>query len=504
MDHSKQPAWHALQHHYETTRTVTLQDLFAQDSDRFSKLSFELDGLLVDFSKTHITQDTIALFARLGKACDLPGWQRKMVAGEAINTSENRSVQHIDLRKPKTLPDIEDALIQMRDFSTKIRGGHLRGFSGKPITTIIHIGIGGSDLGPRLVCDALRSEKSTIHVRFVANADPSDLQDALIGASPDQTMVVVASKTFTTQETMMNAQLARSWLMQGGVAEKDLHLHVAGISSNVRKMKEFGIAEEFMFPFGDYVGGRFSLWSSIGLSICITAGFEAFQDLLRGAHAMDTHFFTADLEHNIPFLLGMVGIWHRNFRDMRSLALLPYIQRLEKFPAYVQQLDMESNGKSVNRDGSPLAFQTAPVIFGAAGTNFQHSFGQFLHQGSDTIPCEFIGLAQSDHHTMLANMLAQARALAFGGAEGFNGNRPSITMIMPKLSPYYVGMVLALYEHKIFTQGIVWGVNSFDQPGVELGKKLAKGLQPLLAGTGADPALDQSTAGLIDFIRKRC
>lgn len=513
-------------------RDTTIAGLFSADPERFASLSYAHDGMLIDLSKTHLTQLSIQKLISLGQAMDIKAWTNSMFTGDTINTSEGRSVLHTALRSRDTSPliinghnirdDIAQTLDHMRVYSDAIRNGVHKGATGSIIKTIIHIGIGGSDLGPRMICDALESiklHKNGPKIHFVSNVDPTDLDRALQQSNPVETLIVIASKTFTTAETMMNAAVARQWLLNAGIPLESIYKHLCGISSNKTQMSAFGIHEDAMFSFGDYVGGRYSLWSCIGLSICLCAGYDSFRSMLDGAYSMDTHFLESPLEKNLPFLLGMAGIWHRNILEMSSLALLPYLQGLNLFPAYVQQLDMESNGKSIQRDGQAAYAATGPVIFGVAGTNFQHSFGQLLHQGTDIVPVEFIGVAQcplpaattaqkEQHTALMANMLAQSQALAFGQdpitESGFYGNRPNICIMMPTLTPYYMGMLLALYEHKVFVQGIIWKLNSFDQPGVELGKKLAKTITPLLtnplakASAGADT--NPSTAGLIDYI----
>ncbi len=513
----------ALQRHRETLAKTNLAALFAADGQRFENFSIRIDGLLADYSKNRVTAETIALLLKLAKACDVEGWRDRMFAGDKINASEQRAVLHTALRRPATdsvmldgedaMPFIHKVLNDMKVFSDAVRGGAWKGFTGKQITSVIHIGIGGSVLGPQLVCEALGNERGKkIPVRFVSNIDGADMAGALESADPHSTLFIVASKTFTTQETIANAQTARQWLISHLKDEKAVARHFVALSTNEKAVADFGIAPEATFPFRDWVGGRYSLWSAIGLPVCLAFGFGTFRALLDGAHAMDRHFCEAPPERNIPLLLGLIGVWHRNFFGAQSYAVLPYSQNLERLPVWLQQVDMESNGKTVDRDGKPVTYDTGPVVFGGAGTNGQHTFYQLLHQGSSFIPCDFIGFAATPanvpgHHRMLlANLLAQPQALMAGRPlaesgndpqRAFSGNRPSTTLLFERLDAWHLGLLLALYEHKIFVQGIIWNINSFDQWGVELGKVLANDI--LEKGKGGTP--DASTAGLQSYLR---
>lgn len=494
----QRPAWKALQNHHASSKDVTIRDLFALDPSRYSHFHLALPEMLIDYSRHRVTRETLDLLFDLARACDVEGWRDRMFSGDPINNSENRPVLHTALRRPASddlrvggeniMPGIHDTLDRMRDFVRSVHNGQWTGHTGKRIKTVINIGIGGSDLGPRMVVEALKPyHVPDLKTHFVANVDGSDLFNALKDSDPETTLFLVASKTFTTQETMANAQTARGWLT-AKLGPSCVHRHFVAMSTNAKAVHDFGISIENMFPFGEWVGGRYSLWSAIGLSIALAVGFDHFRALLDGAHAMDQHFQTATLEQNAPVLLALLGIWYRNFCGLDCHAILPYDQNLSRFPAYLQQTDMESNGKSVTRDGEAVTYATGPVIFGEPGTNGQHAFYQLIHQGTTIIPCDFIGSFEPqnpypDHHRMLlANMVAQAdalmegRSLAESGndpARGFSGNRPSTIIMTDRLTPFALGQLIALYEHKIFVQGIVWGINSFDQWGVELGKILA-------------------------------
>ncbi len=518
---NNKPEWKALKSHRRAMENTQMRDLFAADPTRFERFSLKYEGLLFDYSKHRITDETIGLLTDLARACDLEAWRDKMFAGEKINESENRAVLHTALRRPADenviidgediMPFIHKTLFRMRDFSNSVRDGSWTGHTGKPIETVVNIGIGGSDLGPYMVCEALTPHaECSVSVRFVSNVDGAQITDILRDCNPETTLFIIASKTFTTQETMTNATTAKAWLLDALKDENAIARHFVALSTNEEAVTAFGIAPENMFPFRDWVGGRYSLWSAIGLSICCAIGFYEFEDLLRGAHAMDTHFRTAPLESNMPVIMALLGIWYRNFWDAESMAVLPYSQHLHRFPAFLQQLDMESNGKSVDRNGTIVDYATGPVVFGEPGTNGQHAFYQLIHQGKALIPCDFIAPVQSPsphghhHDILLANMFAQARALMEGRdlansdndpQKVFDGNRPSTTILMDRLDPFQLGMLIALYEHKVFVQGIIWNINSFDQWGVELGKVLAKGiLETITDGTSQDT--DSSTAGL--------
>lgn len=539
-------AWQALVAHAEVMRAVQLRDLFGDDPERFARFSNSLDDLLVDWSKQRVSEETMALLVDLARSCDVEGRRDAMLRGERINTTEDRAVLHTALRnrsdQPVTvdgrdvMPDVRAVLEQMRVFSEAVRRGEWRGHTGATITDIVNIGIGGSDLGPLMVCEALRPyARSDLRVHFVSNVDGSHLSHSLAGLDPARTLFIVASKTFTTQETMTNAQSARAWLLAalGGDAAA-VGRHFVAVSTNIEAVQAFGIDPANMFVFWDWVGGRYSLWSAIGLSIVLYLGFERFSELLDGAHAMDRHFASAPLSVNLPVVMALIGVWNSNFLGAESLAILPYDQHLARFPAYLQQGDMESNGKSVTLDGRVVDYPTGPVIWGEPGTNGQHAFYQLIHQGTRLVPCDFLAAAVSqtplgDHHAKLvANFFAQSEALAFGktadevraelvgqgraaGAveqvlphKVFEGNRPSTSILYRKLTPYRLGTLVALYEHKIFTQGVIWDVNSFDQWGVELGKVLAGRILPELGDDTPVRSHDSSTNGLINHLKTLC
>ena len=536
-------AWRALEAHVAGVRGLRLRDLFAQDPDRFERFSGSLDDLLVDWSKQRVTAETMTLLGDLARACDLEGRRDAMFRGEKINTTEGRAVLHTALRNRSAepvmvdgvdvMPDVLAVLEQMRVFSEAVRGGDWRGHTGEAITDIVNIGIGGSDLGPLMVCQALEPyARADLAVHFVSNVDGAHLHHTLKRLDPAKTLFIVASKTFTTQETMTNAQSARAWLLaELGGDQAAVGRHFVAVSTNAQAVRAFGIDPANMFGFWDWVGGRYSLWSAIGLSIVLYLGFERFAALLEGAHAMDRHFQTTPLEANLPVVLALIGIWNSNFLGAESVAVLPYDQHLARFAAYLQQGDMESNGKSVTLAGEVVDYQTGPVIWGEPGTNGQHAFYQLIHQGTRLIPCDFLAAASSqtpmgDHHDkLIANFFAQSEALAFGKTaaevraelEGqglppaeverllphkvFEGNRPSTSILYNKLTPFTLGVLIALYEHKIFTQGVIWDVNSFDQWGVELGKVLAGRILPELAGSTPIASHDASTNGLINHLK---
>jgi glucose-6-phosphate isomerase len=537
------PAWRALERHAEEVRSVHLRQLFENAPDRFERLSFREDDLLVDLSKHRITTETVDLLLDLARAVDLASWRDRMFGGERINTTEDRAVLHVALRNraghpievdgEDVMPAVNAVLDQIRLFSGKVRDGTWRGHTGERITDVVNIGIGGSDLGPLMVCEALKPYQSAdLTPHFVSNVDGAHLADTVARLDPARTLFVVASKTFTTQETMTNATSARDWLVDGLGEGADVAKHFVAVSTNETAVRAFGIDPANMFVFWDWVGGRYSLWSAIGLPIALAVGFERFTEMLDGAHAMDKHFRSAPLEKNLPALLGLTGVWYRNFLGASTLAILPYDQHLARFPAYFPQGDMESNGKSVRRDGTRVDYGTGPVIWGEPGTNGQHAFYQLIHQGTELIPVDFLAAAISqtplgDHHDkLLANVFAQAEALAFGKTEEearaelerggmsgdallsllphkvFPGNRPSTTILYRRLDPFTLGRLIALYEHKIFTQGIVWNVNSFDQWGVELGKQLASVILPELEGDAPVTSHDPSTNGLINYFKE--
>jgi glucose-6-phosphate isomerase len=536
-------AWRALEAHVAGVRGLSLRALFAEDPKRFERFSGALDDLLVDWSKQRVTAETMDLLVELARACDLEGRREAMFRGEKINTTEGRAVLHTALRNRSAepvmvdgrdvMPDVRAVLEQMRAFSKAVRGGDWRGHTGEAITDIVNIGIGGSDLGPLMVCQALEPyARADLRAHFVSNVDGAHLHHTLKRLNPAKTLFIVASKTFTTQETMTNAQSARTWLLAGlGGDQAAVGRHFVAVSTNAEAVQAFGIDPANMFGFWDWVGGRYSLWSAIGLSIVLYLGFERFLELLDGAHAMDRHFQNTPLEANLPVVMALVGIWNSNFLGAESLAVLPYDQHLARFAAYLQQGDMESNGKSATLAGEQVDYQTGPVIWGEPGTNGQHAFYQLIHQGTRLVPCDFLAAVLSqtplgDHHEkLLANFFAQSEALAFGKTaaevraelEGqglapdeverllphkvFEGNRPSTSILYKKLTPFTLGALIALYEHKIFTQGVIWDVNSFDQWGVELGKVLAGRILPELAGSGLVTSHDTSTNGLINHLK---
>jgi glucose-6-phosphate isomerase len=535
-------AWQALAAHATALRGVHLRELFAADAGRFERFSGRLDDLLVDWSKQRVTEETMALLVDLARASGLEARRDAMLRGERINVTEDRAVLHTALRNRSgtpvlvdgvdVMPEIDAVLDQMRRFSDAVRDGSWRGHTGETITDVVNIGIGGSDLGPLMVCQALEPyARPDLRAHFVSNVDGAHLQQVLAGLDPARTLLIVASKTFTTQETMTNAHSARDWLLAAMGDAAAVGRHCVAVSTNREAVTAFGIDPANMFVFWDWVGGRYSLWSAIGLSIAVHLGFERFSELLDGAHAMDRHFATAPLETNLPAILALIGIWNSNFLGAESQAILPYDQHLARFPAYLQQGDMESNGKSVTLDGRPAGYPTGPIIWGEPGTNGQHAFYQLIHQGTRLVPCDFLAAAESqtplgDHHAkLLANFFAQSEALAFGKTaaevraelEGqgaapalverlvphkvFTGNRPSTSILYRRLTPWRLGSLIALYEHKIFTQGVVWDVNSFDQWGVELGKQLAGRILPKLADASPVTGLDSSTGGLINHFK---
>ncbi|MDA8231997.1 MAG: glucose-6-phosphate isomerase [Magnetospirillum sp.] len=536
------PAWHALEAHARAIENEHMRDLFARDPGRFRAFSLTVGDLLLDYSKNRVLHQTMGLLADLAREAGVEAWRERMFAGAEVNATEHRAVLHVALRNRAdrpilvdgrdVMPDVEAVLAKMRDFSEKVRSGAWTGATGKPVRDVVNIGIGGSDLGPAMVTEGLKPyAKPGLNVRFVSNVDGTHIAETLKLCDPETTLFIVASKTFTTQETIANATTARAWLV-GRLGAAAVARHFVALSTNAPAVAAFGIDTANMFEFWDWVGGRYSLWSAIGLSIAVAIGFERFEELLDGAHAMDEHFRTAPLERNMPVVLGLLGIWYNNFLGSQAYAVLPYDQHLHRLPAYLQQLDMESNGKGVARDGSPVAWQTGPIVFGEAGTNGQHAFYQLIHQGTKLIPCDFLAAAESHnpiggHHTMLlSNVLAQAEALMRGKTADevrdelakagmgpdeiarqmphrvFSGNRPSNTLLYRRLDPRTLGMLIALYEHKVFVQGVIWDVNSFDQWGVELGKQLAKAILPELSAPGPVGTHDSSTNGLIAAIKE--
>lgn len=491
---AEKPEWQALQAHHGQLRRVTLRAMFAADARRTEKFTFKVEGLTADFSRQRLTEETVGLLVKLAEARDVTGWRAKMFRGDKINNTEDRAVLHTALRArddtpvpvdgQDVMPDIRALQGKMAAFSDDVREGRWLGVTGQPMTDVVNIGIGGSDLGPRMAACALHSYCGTLRTHFVANADAADLLTLLPFLDPATTLFVVVSKTFTTQETLLNASTARRWLVEK-LGEEAVDRHFVAVSTNLKAVEAFGIAKDNIFPMWDWVGGRFSLWSAVGLSLALAVGWRHFRALLDGAAVMDEHFRTAPLDRNMPVLMALAGIWNRNFGGSSCLAVLPYAERLRELPRYLQQLEMESNGKAVTREGEAVAYATAPAIFGECGTIGQHSFHQWLHQGTDVTPCDFIGIYEDEfalpehHRALLANLAAQAEALKLGRAHddprrANPGNRPSTLLWLDRLDPRTLGLLIALYEHKVFVQGVLWGVNSFDQFGVELGKALAK------------------------------
>ncbi|HBB1792846.1 TPA: glucose-6-phosphate isomerase [Escherichia coli] len=532
-------AWQALQKHFDEMKDVTIADLFAKDGDRFSKFSATFDDqMLVDYSKNRITEETLAKLQDLAKECDLAGAIKSMFSGEKINRTENRAVLHVALRNRSNtpilvdgkdvMPEVNAVLEKMKTFSEAIISGEWKGYTGKAITDVVNIGIGGSDLGPYMVTEALRPYKNHLNMHFVSNVDGTHIAEVLKKVNPETTLFLVASKTFTTQETMTNAHSARDWFLKAAGDEKHVAKHFAALSTNAKAVGEFGIDTANMFEFWDWVGGRYSLWSAIGLSIVFSIGFDNFVELLSGAHAMDKHFSTTPAEKNLPVLLALIGIWYNNFFGAETEAILPYDQYMHRFAAYFQQGNMESNGKYVDRNGNVVDYQTGPIIWGEPGTNGQHAFYQLIHQGTKMVPCDFIAPAithnpLSDHHQkLLSNFFAQTEALAFGKSREvveqeyrdqgkdpatldyvvpfkvFEGNRPTNSILLREITPFSLGALIALYEHKIFTQGVILNIFTFDQWGVELGKQLANRILPELKDDKEISSHDSSTNGLIN------
>ena len=530
-------AWQALTAHQ--AENLTIAQLFQANPQRFSQyhVNFE-DQILVDFSKNAVNETTLALLQQLAEECGLAQAKEAMFSGEKINYTENRAVLHTALRNRSNtpvlvdgkdvMPEVNAVLAKMKTFCQRVISGEWKGYTGKAITDVINIGIGGSDLGPYMVTEALRPYKNHLNVHFVSNVDGTHIAETLKKVNPETTLVLVASKTFTTQETMTNAHSARDWLLAAAKDESAVAKHFVALSTNAKEVEKFGIDTTNMFEFWDWVGGRYSLWSAIGLSIALSIGFEQFEQLLSGAHAMDNHFRQAPAEKNIPTILALIGIWNSNFLGAETEALLPYDQYLHRFAAYFQQGNMESNGKYVGRDGKVVNYQTGPIVWGEPGTNGQHAFYQLIHQGTKIIPCDFIAPAQthnplSDHHEkLLSNFFAQTEALAFGKSKQaveeeflaagkslesvkeivpfkvFTGNKPTNSILLQKITPYSLGALIAMYEHKIFVQGVIFNIYSFDQWGVELGKQLANRILPELKGSELVESHDSSTNGLIN------
>jgi len=557
---TERPEWKALEQHFDDIRNLHLRELFARDPERASRFSLEAEGLFLDYSKNLITDETMTRLFALAEASGLSQARDNMFSGKPINRTENRPVLHIALRNRSNtpiivnghnvMPQVNHVLDKMRNFSQEVRSGSWRGYTGKPIRNVINIGIGGSDLGPAMAYEALKPyTERNLTLRFVSNIDPTHIVEALRDLSPEETLFIITSKTFTTQETMTNAQTARAWCLEALKHDAAIARHFVAVSTNTDKVAEFGINPANMFEFWDWVGGRYSLCSAVGLSLMLSIGTEHFTAMLDGFHAMDRHFAESPPNQNMPVIMGLLGIWYNNFFGAQTHAILPYDQYLSRFPAYLQQADMESNGKSVDQQGHKVTWQTGPIIWGEPGTNGQHAFYQLIHQGTKLIPADFIGFCQShnprgDHHEkLMSNCFAQTQALAFGRtseevgrgvpcysakwrssfatkhepsrentAHGsprtvrptfapfkvFDGNRPTNTILAEKLTPAILGKLIALYEHKIFTQGTIWNIFSFDQWGVQLGKDLAKDILPeLSAGAKPNPSQDSSTAALI-------
>lgn len=534
------PAWQALLTHKKQTENIQMRDLFAQDKNRFESFHLRFNDILLDYSKNRINKETMSLLTDLAKQSGLRDWTEKMFSGEKINYTESRSVLHTALRNRSNepvyvngqdvMPEVQSELNKMRQYSEAIRSGQWLGYSGKPIIDIVNIGVGGSDLGPVMVSEALHPYgKVGLRVHFVSNVDPSHICDTLKDLDPERTLFIVSSKSFTTQDTIMNAHTARDWLMENLRDESAVAQHFIAVAANVEAATAFGIKEENIFKMWDWVGGRYSLWSSIGLSVAIYIGMDRFESLLQGAYEMDQHFRQAPFEENLPVVLALLGVWYNNFYNAESHVLLPYDQHLHRFPAYFQQGDMESNGKSVTRDGETVDYATGPIIWGELGITGQHAFYQNLHQGTHLVPADFIVPIDSlnpvgDHHlVLLANFFAQTRTLMTGKnekeareeliAEGYSaeevehlyasrlmpGNKPSNTLLLKALTPKTLGSLIALYEHKIFTQGIIWQINSYDQPAVELGKKVAATIYDDLKQHKPVEQYDNSTNSLINY-----
>jgi len=537
-DFTTTQAYKYLADHYIDITPQSLKGLFDADSDRFNKFSLQFEDMLLDYSKNRIDEQTVALLMQLARECSVNKAIDAMFSGEVINVTEGRPVLHIALRNRSNTPilvegkdvmsDVNRVLEHMKTFSHAIISGSWKGYTGKAITDVVNIGIGGSDLGPVMVTEALKAYKNHLNMHFVSNVDGTHIVETLKGLDPETTLFLIASKTFTTQETMGNAHSARDWFIAGGGTDADVAKHFAALSTNSEGVSKFGIDTKNMFGFWDWVGGRYSLWSAIGLSIALSIGYENFTELLAGAHAMDNHFKSTELEQNLPAVLALVGIWYNNFFEAETNAILPYDQYMHRFAAYFQQGDMESNGKHVDRNGKPVDYQTGPIIWGEPGTNGQHAFYQLIHQGTKLIPCDFIAPAQShnllgEHHNMLlSNFFAQTEALMNGKSrevvvdelkkagktdteiekiapfKEFEGNRPTNSILLKKITPRSLGSLIAMYEHKIFVQGIIWNIYSFDQWGVELGKQLAGKILPELKDNTEVNSHDSSTNGLIN------
>lgn len=540
------PVWHKLCQHQQDIASIHMRDLFAKDPNRFNKFHLQFADILLDYSKHRIDETTMPLLFQMAREAKIENWRDRMFSGEKINITEDRAVLHTALRNranrpvmvdgKDVMPEVNAVLAHMRQFSDSVRNGQWLGYTGKRITDIVNIGIGGSDLGPVMVCDALTPYASPgLQVHFVSNIDGAHLMRALDKCNPETTLVIVASKTFTTQETMTNAHSARKWFLESAKDEAHIAKHFVALSTNAKAVADFGIDTANMFAFWDWVGGRYSLWSAIGLSIALYIGMDNFEDLLTGGFEMDEHFRTAPLEQNLPVITALIGVWYNNFFHVDSQAILPYDQGMARFPAYLQQADMESNGKFIDRNGDRVQYKTGSVIWGEAGTNGQHAFYQLIHQGTQIVPCDFlmpvhshykVGTNGNTHHKiLLANFLAQTQSLMLGKTKEqaraelekqgldktsleallphkvFEGNRPTTSIMFDQLTPNTLGKLIALYEHKIFVQGIIWDINSYDQWGVEYGKQIAQQILPQLISDEAVKNYDSSTNGLINYTK---
>jgi len=539
---TESPAWQALEAHFNEMKDVHMRELFAQDKERFNRFSITFNDMLFDYSKNIITDETKKKLIALAKERGLEDMRDRMFSGERINNTENRAVLHTALRNRSNrpvmfdgedvMPQINHVLKRMRDFTESVRNGEWKGCTGKPITDIVNIGIGGSDLGPVMVCEALKTfSKDNLNIHFVSNVDGTQMVETLKYLSRETTLFVIASKTFTTQETLTNAKTARDWFLTRGGSKAAVAKHFVAVSTNATAVKNFGIDPDLMFEFWDWVGGRYSLWSAVGLSVALYLGMDNFESMLAGAHDMDEHFRTTPLEDNIPVLMGLLGVWYNNFWDADSHAILPYDQYMHRFPAYFQQGDMESNGKSTTRNGDTVDYSTGPVIWGEPGTNGQHAFYQLIHQGTKLVPCDFLAPMDSknpigQHHViLLSNFFAQTEALMLGKTKEevrvelekqgldtdaleallphkvFQGNKPSNSILFQRLNPLTLGRLLAMYEHKIFVQSVIWDINAYDQWGVELGKQLARSILPELMFDDEVNHHDASTNGLINYYK---
>lgn len=539
---TQSPAWQKLAAHQKQLETTTMRELFAKDPERFNKFSIEFGGILYDFSKNRITEETLDLLVSLAEQAKVKEMAEAMFTGEKINVTERRAVLHTALRNRSNnpvyvdgkdvMPDVNRVLAKMKDFCARVRSGEWKGYTGKAITDVVNIGIGGSDLGPCMVCEALAPYQSILTPHFVSNVDGTHIVETVKKLNPETTLFIVASKTFTTQETMTNAHSAKKWLLDALKDEKAVASHFVALSTNREEVEKFGVDPNNMFEFWNWVGGRYSLWSAIGLSIALAIGFENFEELLAGAHEADVYFRTTPYKQNIPVLMALLGVWYNNFWNAETQAILPYDQYMRRFAAYLQQGDMESNGKGVDREGNRVDYSTGQIVWGEPGTNGQHAFYQLIHQGTKLIPCDFLMPVQThnpigDHHQKLvANFIAQTEALMKGKTEEeayqellksglddaeakrlapskvFTGNRPTSSFFFTKLTPRMLGKLISFYEMKIFVQGIVWNVNSFDQMGVELGKQLAKAVLPELVSSNPTTSHDASTNALVEYYKK--